>query len=129
MYAIALVRYRRPLDEVIAHQEPHRAYLRELKAAGTLLAAGPQDPRYGGIFLLKVPDGDPQAALDAVRDNDPFYQQHVAQYQKPHLLERRDRPGGSRPHHRALAGGRSGAGTRSGHIVARGATPTSTTGC
>jgi uncharacterized protein YciI len=81
MYAIALIRYRRPLDEVVAHQEPHRAYLRELKAAGRLIAAGPQDPRYGGIFLLKVPDDDPHAALDAVRDNDPYYQAHVAQYE------------------------------------------------
>lgn len=81
MYAIAIVRYRRPLEEVIAHQEPHRAYLRELKAQGTLLAAGPQDPRYGGIFLLRIPDEQPQAALDAVRDGDPFYQQGVAQYE------------------------------------------------
>jgi uncharacterized protein YciI len=81
MYAIAIVRYRRPLEDVIAHQEPHRAYLRELKAQGTLLAAGPQDPRYGGIFLLRIPDEQPQAALDAVRDGDPFYQQGVAQYE------------------------------------------------
>jgi uncharacterized protein YciI len=81
MYAIAIVRYRRPLEEVIAHQEPHRAYLRELKAQGTLLAAGPQDPRYGGIFLLRISDEQPQAALDAVRDGDPFYQQGVAQYE------------------------------------------------
>ena len=81
MYAIALVRYRRPLDEVIAHQEPHRAYLRELKADGRLIAAGPQDPRYGGIFLLKVPDENPQAALDAIRDGDPFFHANVAQYQ------------------------------------------------
>jgi uncharacterized protein YciI len=81
MYAIAIVRYRRPLDEVIAHQDPHRAYLRELKARGTLLAAGPQDPRYGGIFLLRIPDEQPQAALDAIRDGDPFYQQGVAQYE------------------------------------------------
>jgi uncharacterized protein YciI len=81
MYAIAIVRYRRPLEEVIAHQEPHRAYLRDLKARGTLLAAGPQDPRYGGIFLLRIPDDQPQAALDAIRDGDPFYQQGVAQYE------------------------------------------------
>ena len=81
MYAIAIVRDRRPLEEVIAHQEPHRAYLRELKAQGTLLAAGPQDPRYGGIFLLRISDEHPQAALDAVRDGDPFYQQGVAQYE------------------------------------------------
>jgi uncharacterized protein YciI len=81
MYAIAIVRYRRPLDEVIAHQEPHRAYLRQLKAEGRLLAAGPQDPRYGGIFLLRVPDDQPQAALDAIRDADPYYQAGVAQYE------------------------------------------------
>ena len=81
MYAIALVRYRRPLDEVIAPQEPHRAYLRALKADGRLIAAGPQDPRYGGIFLLKVPDENPQVALDAIRDGDPFYQANVAQYE------------------------------------------------
>jgi hypothetical protein len=39
------------------------------------------DPRYGGIFLLKVADEHPQRALDAVRDNDPFYTQHIAQYE------------------------------------------------
>lgn len=81
MYAIAIVRYRRPLEEVIVHQEPHRAYLRELKAQGTLLASGPQDPRYGGIFLLRVPDENPEAALDKVRDDDPFYKAGVAQYE------------------------------------------------
>jgi len=81
MYAIALLRYRRPIEEVVAATEPHRAYLRQLKADGRLLAAGPQDPRYGGMFLLRVPDDDPQAALDAVRDGDPFYQQGIAQYE------------------------------------------------
>ena len=63
------------------HQEPHRAYLRQLKADGTLLAAGPQDPRVGGLFLLRVSDDTPQAALDKIRDDDPFYQQGVAQYE------------------------------------------------
>jgi len=81
MYAIAIVRYRRPLDEVIVHQEPHRAYLRQLKAEGTLLAAGPQDPRIGGLFLLRISDETPQADLDKIRDGDPFYQQGVAQYE------------------------------------------------
>ncbi len=81
MYAIANVRYRRPIEEVIAATEPHRAYLRQLKAEGTLVAAGPMDPRYGGIFLLKVSDENPQRALDAIRDGDPFHQQHIAQYE------------------------------------------------
>ncbi len=81
MYAIALVRYRRPIPEVEAVTDEHRVYLRKLMAEGTLIAAGPMDPRFGGIFLLKVPDEDPQRALDAVRDNDPFYTKHIAQYE------------------------------------------------
>ena len=52
MYAIAIVRYRRPLEEVLAVQEAHRAFQRKLKEEGTLLAAGPHDPRFGGMFLL-----------------------------------------------------------------------------
>lgn len=81
MYAIVIVRYRQPLDEVLKHQDVHRVYLRGLQSAGTLLAAGPMDPRFGGMFLLRVPDVDPRAALDAVRDNDPYYQAGVAQYE------------------------------------------------
>ena len=81
MYAIAIVRYRRPIEEVVAATEPHRAYLRQLKAEGRLIAAGPMDPRFGGIFLLKVSDDNAQRDLDAIRDADPFYQQHIAQYE------------------------------------------------
>jgi uncharacterized protein YciI len=81
MYAIAIVRYRQPVEEVLKVQETHRAYLRQLKADGVLLAAGPQEPRFGGLFLLRVPDDNSQAALDAVRDNDPYYQAGVAQYE------------------------------------------------
>ena len=81
MYAIAIVRYRQPVEEVLKVQETHRAYLRQLKADGVLLAAGPQEPRFGGMFLLRVPDDNSQAALDAVRDNDPYYQAGVAQYE------------------------------------------------
>ena len=81
MYAIAIVRYRRPVEDVLAVQDSHRAYLRQLKDNGTLLAAGPQEPRFGGMFLLRVPDENGQAALDAVRDNDPYYLAGVAQYE------------------------------------------------
>lgn len=75
------MRYRQPVEEVLKVQETHRAYLRQLKADGVLLAAGPQEPRFGGMFLLRVPDDNSQAALDAVRDNDPYYQAGVAQYE------------------------------------------------
>jgi uncharacterized protein YciI len=81
MYAIVVIRYRQPIEEILKVQEPHRAYLRQLKADGTLIAAGPQEPRFGGLFLLRVPDDGAGAALDAVRDNDPYYQAGVAQYE------------------------------------------------
>ena len=75
------MRYRQPIEEVVKVQEPHRAYLRQLKKDGILIAAGPMDPRFGGMFLVKVPDDDARGSLDAVRDNDPFYAAGVAQYE------------------------------------------------
>jgi uncharacterized protein YciI len=81
MYALAIIRYRKPLDEVLKHVEPHRAYLRALEAKGALLASGPFEPRYGGGLLLRVPDEGADAALLAVRDGDPFVQAQVAQYE------------------------------------------------
>ncbi len=81
MYALAIIRYRRPLDEVLTHIDAHRAYLGELKANGTLLASGPFEPRAGGALLLRVPDEGSAAALDAIRDGDPFIQKGVAQYE------------------------------------------------
>lgn len=81
MYAIVIVRYRRPVEEVIVHQEAHRAYLNALKADGRLVAAGPMSPRFGGAFLMRVPDDAPEKALDDMRDNDPYYTAGVAQYE------------------------------------------------
>ena len=84
MYAIALIRYRRPLEDVLAVQDQHRAYLRSLKEAGTLIASGSMDPRSGGALLLRVPDDDVHGALDAVRDGDPYVTFGVAQYELIH---------------------------------------------
>lgn len=81
MYALALIRYRRPFDEVAPHVDDHRAYLRELQAQGVLLASGPFHPRSGGALLLRVPDDDAAAALDRIRDDDPFTQRSIAQYE------------------------------------------------
>ena len=72
MYALAIIRYRKPLEEVLVHQDAHRAYLRGLKEKGVLIASGPMNPRFGGMLLMRVADEDPKA-LDAVRDGDPFF--------------------------------------------------------
>ena len=81
MYALAILRYRKPLEEIAKVTDEHRAYLRTLQAEGTVLASGPFDPRMGGALLLRVPDADPQGALDRVRDGDPFTRSGVAQYE------------------------------------------------
>lgn len=81
MYAIALVKYRKPLEEVLKVVEEHRAYLRGLKEQGLLLASGPLDPRSGGALLLRVPDEGHAAALDLIREGDPFTKTGCAQYE------------------------------------------------
>lgn len=81
MFALAIVRYRRPLEEVTKTTEEHRAYLRESKKQGILIAAGPMDPWTGGALLLRVPDNDVAGALDRVRDGDPFTKKGLAQYE------------------------------------------------
>ena len=81
MYALAIIRYRRPLEEVMNVTEQHRAYLKDLKEDGTLLASGPMDPRTGGALLLRVPDDDVAGALDKIRDEDPYVTFGLAQYE------------------------------------------------
>ncbi len=65
MYAIALIRYRKPLEEVLKVTDEHRAF----------------EPRHGGALLLRVPDDGGDTALDAVRDGDPFTRRGIAQYE------------------------------------------------
>jgi uncharacterized protein YciI len=81
MYAIAIIRYRRDLPEVLEVLDEHRAYLRTLYDAGTLLASGPLVPRSGGALLLRVPDDSVLETLDAIRDNDPYVKHGMAQYE------------------------------------------------
>jgi uncharacterized protein YciI len=81
MYVIAIIRYRKPLEEVLRSIDDHRAYLRSLKAAGTLVASGPFEPRFGGALLLRLPDDGYDAAALAIRDGDPSVKAGVVQYE------------------------------------------------
>ena len=81
MYAIAIIKYRRPFAEIEPLVAEHRAYLGELKKKGTLLASGPFEPRFGGGVLLRVPDDGHQGALDAVRENDPYVKKGLAYWE------------------------------------------------
>jgi len=78
MYAIAIVRYRHTLEEAESYREAHRNYLLDLKKRGLLIASGPFDPHFGGALILRVPDVE---TLDRIRDEDPFIQQKLAQYE------------------------------------------------
>lgn len=80
MYALVLIRYRRPMDDVAAATADHRSYLAGLRDAGLLLASGPFDPRSGGALLFRLPDDQPDL-LDQLRDGDPFFQRGIANYE------------------------------------------------
>lgn len=82
MYAVIVIRYRVPIEQIEANTDAHRAYLRSLAAEGTLLVSGPMVPRTGGVLILRVPDGEgAAAAIDRVRDGDPFWQLGLANYE------------------------------------------------
>lgn len=81
MYAIAILRYRRPAEEVVVALEDHRAYLRSPKDKGMLVALRPAHPRNGGMLILRVPDDDAIASIDRIRDGDPYYQRRPRRYE------------------------------------------------
>jgi uncharacterized protein YciI len=82
-FALVLIRYRRPLEEVQATTADHRAYLATLQARGVLLASGPFEPRTGGALLLRFREGTSES-LETIRDNDPYWQRGLADYELLH---------------------------------------------
>jgi uncharacterized protein YciI len=81
MYVIAIVRYRKPVEEVQKHQEAHRAFAASLREKGIIVASGPLEPRFGGAILLRLPDGASDHELLAIRDQDPYVKGGVAQWE------------------------------------------------
>jgi uncharacterized protein YciI len=81
MYALVLIRYRLPIEEVAKVTDEHRAYLRQLKDKGIVLACGPMEPRTGGALLVRVPDANAQQSLDEIRNGDPFYKKGIANHE------------------------------------------------
>ncbi len=81
MYAMIIVRYRRPLPEIETVTEAHRAYLKTLQEQGILVASGPLEPRFGGMWLVRVSEENPLKDLDALMAGDPFHQHGLANYE------------------------------------------------
>lgn len=75
---IAILTYKKPLEEVDRHLQAHRDYLAEHYAAGNFIASGPQTPRFGGVIMIKT---DNRAAVDSIIAQDPFNINGIADYQ------------------------------------------------
>lgn len=72
---ILAIEYVRPLNEVDARLEAHRAWVAEGYEAGVFLASGPKVPRTGGVILCH---GEDRAAVEARVARDPFVVSGVA---------------------------------------------------
>lgn len=75
---IAILTYRKPLEEVDCFLQVHRDYLAEHYAAGDFIASGPQNPRIGGVIMIKA---DNRVAVDTIISQYPFNINGIADYQ------------------------------------------------
>ena len=75
---IAILTYKKPLEEVDRHLQAHRDYLAEHYAAGDFIASGPQTPRVGGVIMMKV---DNREEANSIIAQDPFNINGIADYQ------------------------------------------------
>lgn len=53
---IAILTYKKPLGEVDIYLQSHRDYLAEHYTAGDSIASGTQNPRIGGVIMIKATD-------------------------------------------------------------------------
>ena len=74
---IAILTYKKPLEEVDRHLQAHRDYLAKHYAAGDFIASGPQIPRVGGVIMIK---SDNRALVDSIIAQDPFNINGIADY-------------------------------------------------
>ncbi len=75
---IAILTYKKPLEEVDRYLQAHRDYLSEHYDAGDFIVSGPQNPRVGGVIMIKVSDRE---AVNAIISQDPFNINSIAEYQ------------------------------------------------
>lgn len=75
---IAILTYKKPLSEVDSFLAAHREYLAKHYAAGDFITSGPQNPRVGGVIMMKAED---RIAVDAIIAQDLFNINGIADYQ------------------------------------------------
>lgn len=75
---IVEITYTRPIEEIEAATDAHRAFLDVHIASGLLLMAGPKVPRTGGYLIAR--GGQTREELLAVLASDPFVSGKLADY-------------------------------------------------
>ncbi len=75
---IAILTYKKSLEEVDHFLRAHREFLAEHYAAGDFIMSGPQTPRVGGVIMIKAEN---RTAVDSIIARDPFYINSIADYQ------------------------------------------------
>ena len=74
---IVQLRYVQPLAEVERCLQAHRAYLQRGYEAGVFLVSGRQEPRTGGVILMRAAN---RAVVEAWVAQDPFHREGIAEY-------------------------------------------------
>ncbi|RXE72804.1 GTP cyclohydrolase [Muribaculaceae bacterium Isolate-013 (NCI)] len=74
---IAILTYRKHLEEVDRLLQAHRDYLARHYAAGDFIASGPQTPRIGGVIMMKA---ESREAVEDIIAEDPFHINGIADY-------------------------------------------------
>lgn len=75
---IAILTYKKPLEEVDRFLQAHRDYLAAHYAAGDFIASGPQNPRVGGVIMIKAANRE---EVNGIISQDPFNINGIADYQ------------------------------------------------
>ena len=75
---IAILTYKKTLEEVDRYLQAHRDYLAEHYAAGDFIMSGPQTPRVGGVIVMKAEN---HSVVDTIIAQDPFKVNGIADYQ------------------------------------------------
>lgn len=78
---IAILTYKKSLEEVDRFLPAHREYLSKHYATGDFIASGPQTPRTGGVIMIKT---DNRESADQITAGDPFRINGIADY---HIVE------------------------------------------
>ena len=75
---IAILTYKKPIEEVDRFLQAHREYLSKHYTSGDFIASGPQTPRVGGVIMIKA---DNRVTVNSIIAQDPFNVNGIADYQ------------------------------------------------